>query len=83
MKDIRTLPAPAERVESGALRFGKDFPGVFIRHDDAANFAYHLERYMKGRRPHNEITAGVVQGLLDMLRTCDLMLRWTEHEKHG
>jgi hypothetical protein len=33
-KKIRQLPAVVNRVETGALRFGDDWPGLFIRGDD-------------------------------------------------
>jgi hypothetical protein len=32
---IRKLPAVAERVETGPVQFGDDWPGVFIRGDNA------------------------------------------------
>ena len=37
MTRIRILPGPIEggRVETGSLQFGDDWPGVFIRGDDA------------------------------------------------
>jgi hypothetical protein len=79
-KEIRIMPAAEQPVESGPLRFGDDWPGVFIRGDDAANYAYHLHRVLKTRRGgSDEISRKVVQGLLDALRSCDLMIRFTEH----
>lgn len=77
-KEIRIMPAAEEPVESGPLRFGDDWPGVFIRGDDAANYAYHLHRVLQ-RRGGDEISRKVVQGLLDTLRSCDLMIRFTQH----
>ena len=32
------------RPETGCMKFGKDFPGVFIRGDNAFNFANSLKR---------------------------------------
>lgn len=32
---IRKLPAQEARVETGAVQFGDDWPGIFIRGDDA------------------------------------------------
>ena len=40
---IRQMPATAERVESGSLQFGDDWPGVFLRGDDAGYYALQLE----------------------------------------
>jgi hypothetical protein len=42
MAEIRLLPEQEERVETGAVQFGDDWPGVFIRGDDAFFFAHHL-----------------------------------------
>lgn len=38
-KDVRQLPAVEKRVETGAVRFGDDWPGLFIRGDDAMYLA--------------------------------------------
>jgi hypothetical protein len=42
---ITLLPAPADgaRVETGVVQFGDDWPGVFIRGDNAAYYAMALE----------------------------------------
>lgn len=76
MQEIRTLPAAEQRVESGPIRFGDDWPGVFIRGDDAAMYALHLYHFIRSRK-HDAITLGIVQGLLDALRQSDMLLRWT------
>lgn len=34
MRIIRKLPEMDNRVETGAVRFGDDWPGLFIRGDD-------------------------------------------------
>lgn len=36
--EIRCVPAQDERVETGVVRFGDDWPGVFLRGDDAFDF---------------------------------------------
>lgn len=35
LSEIRQLPAPTERVETGAIQFENDWPGLFIRGDNA------------------------------------------------
>ena len=51
--DLSQIPCPfdmykhAERVETGPVQFNDDWPGVFIRGDNAAWFALCLEQYMK------------------------------------
>ena len=37
-------PASAPRVETGVVQFGDDWPGVFIRGDNAAALAMSLEQ---------------------------------------
>jgi hypothetical protein len=43
MADIRVLPAQEQRVETGAVRFGDDWPGVFIRGDNAFGYIAALD----------------------------------------
>lgn len=38
--DIQHLPPQEPRVETGVVQFGEDWPGVFIRGDNA--FAYRM-----------------------------------------
>lgn len=45
---IRKLPAQAERVESGPIQFGDDWPGVFIRGDGAGYYALLLRQFLAG-----------------------------------
>lgn len=35
-KTIRYLPSVSQRLETGPVQFGDDWPGVFFRGDDAA-----------------------------------------------
>lgn len=42
MAEVRSLPEPADglgRVETGAVEFGNDWPGLFVRGDDAFGLA--------------------------------------------
>jgi len=43
MKTIRHVPAVEDRVETGAVQFGEDWPGLFVRGDDCLRLAqaYH------------------------------------------
>jgi hypothetical protein len=47
MSDIRILPAVDERVETGPIQFGEDWPGTFIRGDNAAYYAMILGEAIK------------------------------------
>jgi len=46
-KTIRQLPVVEDRVETGTVRFGDDWAGVFIRGDTAYWFGLQLESYLK------------------------------------
>ena len=49
-KEIRELPGVQKRVETGAIRFGKDHPGLFIRRDDCFALAIAwkaIQRHLK------------------------------------
>jgi len=40
---VREFPKQEKRVETGVVRFGDDWPGVFIRGDNAFGFAMSLK----------------------------------------
>jgi hypothetical protein len=73
---FRKLPAVADRVETGVVQFGADWPGVFIRGDEAlalAGVIDNLARYL----PTNAIDAQAMaapqkflRGLAEQLRSC-------------
>jgi hypothetical protein len=66
--EIRKMPGVAERVETGPVQFGADWPGTFIRGDNAAHYAHYLALMMDGKIAAGDaIGRMVVQGLL-----CDL-----------
>jgi hypothetical protein len=74
MNDIKKLPPlpNGERIESGPLQFGDDWPGVFIRGDKALFSARALEAAMlfvpEGRRD----ILSILRGLRDSLRECSV-----------
>jgi hypothetical protein len=41
-EEIRRLPAQDERVETGPVQFGDDWPGLFIRGDDCLALFFSL-----------------------------------------
>jgi hypothetical protein len=58
MEPIQHLPAQPDRIETGSLQFGDDWPGIFIRGDDAFDYAMllreivetkHLSLWYQGR----------------------------------
>jgi len=40
--EIQHLPAQEKRVETGVVKFGDDWSGIFIRGDDCFNFLFGL-----------------------------------------
>ncbi|MEN8764135.1 MAG: hypothetical protein ABF290_17120 [Thiogranum sp.] len=44
MSKVRQLSEQTERVETGPVQFGDDWPGIFIRGDNAAHYALMLSR---------------------------------------
>lgn len=71
---IQHLPALAERPETGPLRFGDDWTGVFLRGDAALPMAMALDSLMdraKSAEPADPFTLMTCQGLRDILVSCD------------
>jgi hypothetical protein len=67
---IRKLPAIDERVETGPIQFGEDWPGTFIRGDNAAYYVMCLEAVLSGT---DDVFARVaVAGLLEDLKSSNL-----------
>lgn len=67
---ILKLPGQEPRVETGPVRFGDDWPGLFIRGDNAASFAMALREL--ARTPEHPIWRAVVDGLISDLESCIL-----------
>lgn len=61
------------RIETGVVAFGEDWPGVFIRGDDAYNYAVQLEAVLEAVRGSQDgmvlLSAHIVKGLKDLLRS--------------
>lgn len=68
--ELQRLPAPENRsrVETGPVQFGGDWPGVFIRGDNALYYAMALEQVLNGTDPG--LYRRVAKGLVETLRAC-------------
>lgn len=66
--------APETRIESGSLVFGADWPGLYLRGDDAFNYSVHLEHVLDvlNQDDANTISVHVVRGLLHDLKSVDV-----------
>ena len=74
MSEGRILPTwsgPGERPETGAMQFGDDWPGVFIRGDDAMHYAMSLRAFLNGY--DNDVpTRSALVGFIDLLSSCNV-----------
>lgn len=64
---VRALPEQPERVESGAVQFGTDWPGVFIRGDAAWEAAAALASVIE---TGDAFLRAMLVPLYDLLRSC-------------
>jgi hypothetical protein len=70
------MPPGVERVETGAIQFGDDWPSVHIRGDNAFNYAMHLKEVIEKCDLHPGIVGEIrfslmiLRGLLDDLQGC-------------
>jgi len=73
MKTRKIQVNVGRRVETGPVKIGDDWPGVFIRSDNAVNYAMCLEAVLREYpRCHNK---HVLEQLTDLLRS-----GWTNEE---
>jgi hypothetical protein len=66
MPSITQIPRPAAspRVETGAVQFGGDWPGLFIRGDDAVFLAESIRQLAKGLPRIDDLQLGMAFGRL-------------------
>ena len=71
---IRVLPHDGPRVESGPVQFGDDWPGVFLRGDNALGYARALREILDGsdEATSHPLTRLKLRGLLIALSACDV-----------
>lgn len=67
---MQTIAHEGARVETGAVQFGDDWPGVFIRGDNAFALAMTLQALLDGR--DDPLTRAQVGGLLSLLRSSNV-----------
>ena len=72
-ENLRNFPAADPRVETGPIQFGDDWPGVFIRGDNALFYAQHLDVAINSTIVGEEwATKAMLIGLRDTLRSCSV-----------
>lgn len=62
---VRVLPEQKQRVETGAIQFGGDWPGLFMRGDDCISLLLMLKHVVDGNTP-SEVDKYL---LLDLMKT--------------
>ena len=71
MSDIRVLPEQANRVETGPVQFGSDWPGLFIRGDDAAYLWAVLSEVLRAAGDDlGPIEKVAAESFLETLKSC-------------
>lgn len=73
MNDLQTVPAlvSGERPETGPMQFGDDWPGIFIRGDNALmGYAPAVYRAMQALPESEWMTRAQLSGLLETLKSC-------------
>ena len=69
--DMMVIP----RAETGPMEFSQDWPGVFIRGDNAFAYAMYLRALLEtdGSNPGIDyIARAQVQGLIELLESCNV-----------
>jgi hypothetical protein len=68
-----------ERTPTGALQFDDDWPGVFIRGDDALGYAKMLRDILSGRFTPDMIRTlppgSRLHGFIDLLESCSTLVK--------
>jgi hypothetical protein len=67
MEEIQSLPPQEKRVETGVVQFGDDWPGVFIRGDNALYYAFMLSH----EKRDDWLSTAALKSLLDLLSSCN------------
>ena len=69
---IRELPPQEERVETGVVRFQGDWPGIFIRGDNAFFLAGCIKQALEANPEMYFPTKMGLEGFLFILQSCIL-----------
>lgn len=66
-REIRYLPTQEQRVETGPVQFGDDWPGVFIRGDHAGYYSFQI----------NELIDALERDDYETAKTVAVFVKWT------
>ena len=68
--EIHGEPVAAKRVETGPVRIGDDWAGLFLRGDNALFMVHAVARAADALRATDPLTAVMVDGLVTDMRSC-------------
>ena len=67
----RIFPEQSPRVETGTVQFGNDWPGVYIRGDNASHMSLELRALLASNEARDHpISYSSLRQLLDILTGC-------------
>lgn len=69
---ILQMPENMNRVETGVIQFGDDWPGVFIRGDNACHMAMLMRTAAQSLRVsiNDEISAAQLESYAELIASC-------------
>jgi len=74
---MQKFDAPAERPETGVVQFGNDWPGIFVRGDEALSLAQMLDRIADEfddgqfyKSLHGKSCKSFLRGIAEQFREC-------------
>ncbi len=67
---VRKFPPEAQRVETGPIQFGDDWPGIFLRGDTALYFAYLLDNIKHSQT--DPVIELILENFAELLSSCDI-----------
>lgn len=73
VRPIQELPAHEKRVETGPIRFADDWPGVFIRGDNAILYALYMAKILDN--DSDVLAKHYGAALLNLIKSSDMRLR--------
>ena len=62
------------RIETGPIQFGDDWPGVFIRGDNAMHYGFSLQTFLDSNRSTQMgwVEKAILESLVKILMSCDI-----------
>ena len=69
---MRKLPKQKKRMETGAVVFGPDWPGVFLRGDSALSHAENIRCVLDGGHKLGVLQEMYLKHLMDLLNSCNV-----------